>query len=369
MSKRIATAVVAALGAAAVAVPATAAVPSFTPHGAPAHVAHSTVSKGGITVTLPSRVVTYNKHRYRVVPKVRLARGAQKNLRRATVVAFAGRRRVAAGHAVMLPIGSYTARVTVPYRAYRYVIRHKLVVRHKWVTRYKWVTKTVTTIHPGGSPDGTVCTITAVLSSADDGVDDTIDTASCTNPAYPDQDISATGADLTDVPQGDDTTVYTVGQQVDTNGTVPFSEYTTSKQVRHRVAHRVWVAYKKRVAYRVKSWHNGRYVTPTRNLVVRDGGYVRFFTGHDADPKVFHFVTSDDSQWLYSISCGDYGFFGVNFNSSDYQVIGSFGPEDATDLNRTAYAVHMHGGGRFEFDVFAYDCTWAIGVFSDKRVG
>lgn len=331
---------------------------------------HSTFSHGGVIVKVPTSVVTYNKARYRLVPKVSLARGTQKVLGAAIVTAYSGKRQVAKGRTVSLPIGRYTTKVTVPFRAYYFVTKYRTVTKYKWVTKYKDVTTTVDTLHPGGYPDGTDCSITAVSSSANDGVNDTIDTATCINSGYPDQSVPEVGSDLYDLTQGDDSTVYTVGQHVVTNGTVYFDDFHTTAQVTKRVAYQVKVAYKVRESYRVKMWRAAsRFVTPRRTLVVEDGGFQRIFEGvGDSDigsdfttsyftvPKSWKLAYSydcsdtyiDSGNWILDVHRrGDPSFYDTNLNN---------------DISSGDTALwNLTGAGTYRLHVFT-ECIWAIVV-------
>ena len=121
----------------------------------------ATWTSRGISVRVPSSVTVYNKAKARIVPVVHRGSGVTKALARGVITVYSGKRRVASGHSVRLRAGSYTESVAVRYHSYKYVTKTKQVA--------------VTTLHPGGTPTGTQCTITAVTSSFGSSVTDVIE--------------------------------------------------------------------------------------------------------------------------------------------------------------------------------------------------
>lgn len=302
---------------------------------------NSTNTGGGITVKVPSRVTVYNKSKARVTPKVTVSRSALKDLRSRTITVWAGRHRIARGTTVRLSIGTYTERTAVRYHAYKYVTRYRTVV-----TR---------TLHDGGNPDNTTCSVTAVSSSMGDGVNDSIDSATCTNPAYPGQSIPATGDELFDVPQGNDTTSYTVGQQVSTDGTVSFNDYYTSSS--------------RSVAYKVKTYTRyGTYTTPKRRIVIHDGGHQRIFTGigdeYGTDFTTRYFSVPEHWKMAYSYDCSntsiDWGNWILDIHrKGDPSYADTNLSNDLSSGDTSGWRVT--GAGTFRLHVFT-ECIWAIVV-------
>ena len=301
----------------------------------------TTNSRGGITVKVPARVTVYNKAKAHVVPKVSISRSAHKQFRSRTITVWSGRHRIAVGTGVRLKIGTYTVRTSVRYHAYKYVTKYRTVV-----------TKT---LHEGGYPDGTTCTVTAVSSSMGDGINDVIDSASCTNTAYPGQTVTVSGGELSDVPQGDDLTVYTVGQQVTTNETVYFDDfYTTSSR---------------QVAYQVKTYTGyGTYTTPKHKLVVHDGGYQRMFTGvgdeWGTDFTTRYFTVPRHWVLAYSYDCSNTSIDSGNW-ILDVHRQGDPPYEDVNLSNDISsgdtHGWRVTGSGRYRLHVFT-ECIWAIVV-------
>jgi hypothetical protein len=240
---------------------------------------------------------------------------------------------------------------TVRYHSFKYVTKYKTVVTKTW--------------HPGGFPDTTLCVVTAIDDSGDtndgsgiagDGVGSPI-TAICTNPAYPGQTktigsdqlatylfYDADGNDIADLSTSSvDEPLYT--------DEVAFAGYYTTTS--------------KRVPYKVKTWtgyHN--YVTPKKAFRAKDGGYARIWSGTGDKNLFFHAHAS--WTWAYDIYCGDYGYFGVLMNYSDYSHIGEFGPEMSTPYGESWDSGSYPWAGKVELDVFVSSCAWAIGVFSDQ---
>ena len=292
----------------------------------------ATTRSGGVTVTVPSTVTVYNKAKARVVPKVRVASGVTKQVTSTVIRVYSGKHRIRIGHSARLPIGKYTQTVTVRYHSYKLVTKTKQVA--------------VKTLHDAGYPDGTTCTITAVSSLMNNGVNDMIEGATCTNTGYPGQSVAATWVDLDDVPWGDGTTNYTVGQVVTTAAIYFASYYSTSY---------------KTVPYQAKSWTSWHtFTTRKRALTIRDGGHQRVYHGSESGNTPY-FTVPRHWTGTYAFDCSGFGMAGNWI--LDLHKRGSY--DDVYLRNIIAHSGshgwRFTGAGTFRFEAIT-ECDWAIVV-------
>lgn len=294
----------------------------------------ATTRSGGVAVTVPSSVTVYNKAKARIVPKVRVATGVTKQVTSTVIRVYSGKHRIRIGHSARLPIGRYTQTVTVRYHSYKLVTKTKQVA--------------VKTLHDGGYPTGTTCTITAVSSLLNNGVNDVIDHATCTNAAYPGQSIAVTGSALYDVPQYDGVANYTVGQTVTTAAIYFESYYSTSY---------------KTVPYTVKSWTGWHsFTTRKRALTVRDGGHQRVYSGSESGNTPY-FTVPRHWTGIYAFDCSGFGYAGNWI--LDLHKRGNPSYQDVflrnIIANSGAHGWRFTGAGTFRFEAIT-ECDWTIVV-------
>lgn len=279
--------------------------------------ATAATSSPGVSVSLPKSKTVYNHARAYITPSVHVKSGVHKSITKRTVLAYKGKHRVASGTKVGLRIGTYKVQSRITYRAYHYVTR----------------TRTVRVYHPGGEPNDTACVITATDEYS-------IDSARCTNPAYPGQTVTADDADLWDVYSAP----YAVGETVHSD-VITFAGYYTSRPQAYQA--RVWDAY-----------HT--FTTRKHTLVVKDGGHQRVYAYSESHNTPFFTVPA---HWraAYSFDCSNFGMSGnwiVDLHRKGRSVL-----YDKSLRNQIKYrgvgGWRFTGAGTFQFKVIT-ECDWAF---------
>lgn len=280
----------------------------------------------GVSVSLPKAKTVYNHAKAPLTPSVHVKSGVHKAITKRTVLAYQGRRRVATGTKVWLRIGTYKVQSRITYRAYHYVTRHR----------------TVKVYHAGGMPDGTKCVITAAEDRFGTGELDYIDSARCTNSAYPGQTVTVDDSDLWDVYSPP----YAVGETV-TSDVVSFASYYTYSSQAYQA--KVWDAY-----------HS--FTTGKHTFTVKDGGHQRIYAYRESHRTPFFTVPS---HWRasYAFDCSSFGYSGnwiVELHRKGSSVL-----YDKTLRNQIKYrgsgGWKFSGAGTFQFKVIT-ECDWAIVV-------
>jgi hypothetical protein len=292
---------------------------------APAYTAVASSARGGVVVSVPTSKTVYNGGTSVVTPKVHVQSGVHKIIRSMRIMAFANKHKVASGPSIRLPIGSYNLQTRVVYRSWKYVTKTRVVT--VWVG--------------DRTPSNTRCVITAV-SSSDDVVNDTIDSANCTNAADPGKTIRVNGDDLYDVFQD----TYEVGQTVSSD-VVDFPGHSVKQSKR----------------YQVRAFGPSKAMTTHKTAyTVRDGGHERIYTNSESANTDYFTVPSHWSAG-YAFNCASFGMSG-NWILTLHQLGGSV-LDDNLLRNQIQYsgsdAWNFSGSGTFQFQVIT-ECDWAIVV-------
>ncbi|MGH8862492.1 MAG: hypothetical protein ACRDVG_14890 [Jatrophihabitantaceae bacterium] len=309
------------------------------------------IYNGGVTITVPSSATVYNKALAHIVPRVRVGRGVYKVVANTSLSVYSGARRITHGPGAWLRAGRYTQAVTVGYHSYKYVARYRTV--------------TTKTQHPGGYPDNTACTITAIDDTGSDGSTpgDGLGSplaATCANSLYPGQHVAIGPDDFTSDSFYDangnpvpDLSTSTVNEVLTTSG-VGFATYYTTAP--------------KRVAYKVLIWTGYHTLTTRRNaLVVWDGGFQRVFAGIGSDYGSDDWTTryfTVPRHWLlgYAYDCSNTYIDSGNW-ILDVHRRGDPTYAD-TNLNndiksRDTKIWQLTGAGTFRLHIYT-ECIWAV---------